>query len=55
MQLSFHGADRSVTGSCHMVECAGERILIDCGPHQGRRASKLNLRDALCGARSNRE
>ena len=37
MKLSFHGADRSVTGSCHMVECAGKRILIDCGLHQGRR------------------
>ena len=37
MHLSFHGADRSVTGSCHMVECAGKRILIDCGLHQGSR------------------
>ena len=35
MKLSFHGADRSVTGSCHLVECAGKRILIDCGLHQG--------------------
>ena len=37
MKLSFHGADRSVTGSCHLVECAGKRILIDCGLHQGSR------------------
>jgi metallo-beta-lactamase family protein len=37
VQLSFHGADRSVTGSCHLVECAGKRILIDCGLHQGSR------------------
>lgn len=37
MKLSFHGADREVTGSCHMVECAGKRILIDCGLHQGSR------------------
>src|SRR5476649_1116522 len=35
LKLSFHGADRSVTGSCHLVECAGKRILIDCGLHQG--------------------
>jgi metallo-beta-lactamase family protein len=35
MRLSFHGADRSVTGSCHMLECAGRRILIDCGMLQG--------------------
>ena len=37
MKLSFHGADRSVTGSCHLVECAGKRILIDCGLNQGSR------------------
>ena len=37
MKLSFHGADRGVTGSCHMVECAGKRILIDCGLFQGGR------------------
>ena len=37
MKLSFHGADRSVTGSCHLVECAGKRILIDCGLYQGSR------------------
>jgi len=35
--LSFHGADRSVTGSCHMLECAGRRLLIDCGLVQGSR------------------
>lgn len=35
MRLSFHGADQGVTGSCHMVECAGKRILIDCGLYQG--------------------
>ena len=37
MKLSFHGADRDVTGSCHLVECAGRRILIDCGLYQGSR------------------
>ena len=37
MQISFHGADREVTGSCHLVECAGKSILIDCGLFQGRR------------------
>lgn len=37
MKLSFHGADRGVTGSCHLVECAGRRILIDCGLFQGGR------------------
>ncbi len=37
MKISFHGADRGVTGSCHLVECAGRRILIDCGLFQGGR------------------
>jgi metallo-beta-lactamase family protein len=35
MRLSFHGAAREVTGSCHLVEHAGRRILLDCGMIQG--------------------
>jgi metallo-beta-lactamase family protein len=37
VKISFHGADRDVTGSCHLVEAAGKRILIDCGFFQGGR------------------
>lgn len=37
MKLSFHGADRGVTGSCHLVECAGQKVLVDCGMFQGGR------------------
>ena len=37
MKLAFHGADQGVTGSCHLVECAGRRVLIDCGLYQGQR------------------
>ncbi len=37
MKLSFHGADRGVTGSCHLLEAAGKRILVDCGLYQGGR------------------
>ncbi len=37
MRLSFHGADQDVTGSCHLLEAAGKRILIDCGLYQGGR------------------
>jgi metallo-beta-lactamase family protein len=37
MEISFHGADRGVTGSCHMIECDGRRMLIDCGLYQGGR------------------
>mgnify|MGYP000725361192 CR=1 FL=1 len=35
MQISFHGADRNVTGSCHLVTIGKKRILIDCGLFQG--------------------
>src|SRR5450631_915710 len=46
MKLSFHGADRSVTGSCHLIECAGLKILIDCGLYQGgRQIEDENARD----------
>ncbi|RUM37091.1 MAG: MBL fold metallo-hydrolase [Desulfobulbus sp.] len=37
MKLEFHGADRNVTGSCHMVRCQDKCILIDCGMYQGGR------------------
>jgi len=37
MEISFHGADRGVTGSCHLLNCAGKKILIDCGLYQGGR------------------
>ena len=40
MKLSFHGADRSVTGSCHAIECAGKTILVDCGLFQGDRGTE---------------
>ena len=35
MKLKFYGADKEVTGSCHMLEACGKRILIDCGLQQG--------------------
>jgi len=37
MRITFHGAARSVTGSRHLLEVNGRRILLDCGLFQGRR------------------
>jgi metallo-beta-lactamase family protein len=37
MRLTFWGAAGAVTGSMHLVETGGKRILLDCGMHQGRR------------------
>lgn len=37
MKLEFHGADQNVTGSCHLFEATGKKILIDCGLYQGGR------------------
>ena len=42
MRLSFHGAVRSVTGSRHMIETPGFRLLLDCGLFQGRREEALH-------------
>lgn len=47
MQITFHGAAQNVTGSCHMVECAGKRILIDCGLYQGGRELNEENRNDL--------
>ncbi len=37
MRIRFHGAAGQVTGSMHLVECAGKRLLLDCGLQQGSR------------------
>ena len=35
MKITFIGADHEVTGSCHCMEAAGKRFLVDCGMEQG--------------------
>lgn len=43
MKITFHGAARAVTGSQHLIEVSGKRILLDCGLSQGRREESERL------------
>ncbi len=38
MRLNFHGAAQTVTGSQHLLEINGSRLLLECGLYQGHRA-----------------
>jgi len=38
MKITFCGAARTVTGSQHLIEVNGLRILLDCGLYQGKRS-----------------
>ncbi len=43
MKITFHGGAREVTGSNHLLEAGGARILVDCGMFQGgRELDELN-------------
>lgn len=37
MKLTFYGAARTVTGSMHLLEANGKKLLLDCGFYQGKR------------------
>ncbi len=38
MRITFYGATQEVTGSMHLIEVNGQRILLECGLFQGKRA-----------------
>jgi metallo-beta-lactamase family protein len=41
MQITFHGAAQTVTGSQHLLGLNGHHILLDCGLYQGARAEAM--------------
>jgi metallo-beta-lactamase family protein len=45
VKLKFHGAARTVTGSCYMIETDTAKVLVDCGMFQGARTeTELNYK-----------
>lgn len=45
LKLTFHGAARTVTGSCYMIETDEVKVIVDCGMFQGSKTmSQLNYR-----------
>lgn len=47
LRLTFHGAAGQVTGSMHLLECCGMRLLLDSGLFQGRRKESSDLNHNL--------
>jgi metallo-beta-lactamase family protein len=45
MKLEFFGAAGEVTGSCHILEVNGRRVLLDCGLIQGSRSDEARNHD----------
>lgn len=43
MKIKFCGADRTVTGSQHLLEVNGKKILLDCGMFQGKREEAYDI------------
>jgi metallo-beta-lactamase family protein len=47
MRIQFCGADRTVTGSCHLIEVNGVRIFLDMGMYQGPREEARRINQYL--------
>jgi metallo-beta-lactamase family protein len=47
MKITFHGAAGEVTGSQHLIEVDGRRILLDCGLNQGKRSEAYDRNHKL--------
>ena len=47
MRIQFCGADRTVTGSCHLLDLNGLRVLLDCGMYQGKREEARRINQYL--------
>jgi metallo-beta-lactamase family protein len=43
MNLTFWGADQTVTGSQHLLSFGNQQLLLDCGLYQGRRAETYEI------------
>jgi len=47
MRIRFCGADRTVTGSCHLIEVNGLRLFLDMGMYQGAREESRRINQWL--------
>jgi metallo-beta-lactamase family protein len=47
MRVTAYGAAGEVTGSCHLLEAGGKRLLIDCGQFQGSEHSYARTAESL--------
>ena len=43
MKITFYGAAQTVTGSMHLVEANGRKVLLDCGLYQGHRKEAFEI------------